>query len=204
MDKYPFYEERPYALLHPPVDPSRYTVESTREYITIINLTIGTTHRMSYDKGGLTFYEMARRFPNEKFLGVKGGYGDQYVPDDLPPNVTIMEHTNNILEVYRKSKVILTPSKYESYGRVAVEAGCSGIPSVVTETEGTVEAMGYSGAQHAPFGDYDAWEDGLGFVLDSYDLCSRLAEKRALWNWERTLREWTEVREMFDQLVNGR
>ena len=190
---------RQFAVLHPPVDPARYAVETTREYITIVNLTIGTSHRLAYDKGGLTFYELAARFPDEKFLGVKGGYGDQYVPEELPPNVTILEHTNNILDVYRRSKVILTPSSYESYGRVAVEAACSGIPAIMTETEGTREAMGYS-ANFCEFGNYDQWEDTLGYVLKSYDHASKCALERAESNWKRTKQEWDAVRGLIYRL----
>lgn len=182
----------PGVVLHPPVDPKRYTIETTREFITLVNLTIGTTDRISYDKGGLTFYELARRFPNEQFLGVKGGYGDQYVPDDLPPNVTIWEHTNNILDVYRRSKVVLVPSRYESYGRVAVEAGCSGIPGVLSATEGTREAMGFSSA-FCDYGAFDQWEAALSSVLENYDHYSDLAVKRAAFNWTRTLSEWFKV-----------
>ncbi len=196
---YSFLPKRKGVVLHPPVDPARYGVDTTREYITLVNLTIGTTDRISYDKGGLTFYELARRFPNEKFLGVKGGYGDQYVPDDLPPNVTILEHTNNILNVYRKSKVVLVPSKYESYGRVAVEAGCSGIPSILSETPGTREAMGYS-ASFCDYGASDQWEAALSNVLDNYDHHSACALERAQSNWKRTLVEWEGVQKLIFEM----
>ena len=189
----------PGVVLHPPVDPSRYKVDSSREYITIVNLTVGQTHRLSYDKGANTFYELARRFPMEKFLGVKGGYGEQFVPDDLPANVTIMEHTNNPLAYYRVSKVVLTPSKYESYGRVAVEAGCSGIPSIMTPTEGTFESMA-NATTYAPFGDFDQWEIALKNVLGAYHHWSVVADERARHNWERTLSELEDVKEMIENL----
>lgn len=189
----------PSVVLHPPVDPQRYAVTTSREYITLINLTVGDTNRLSYDKGGRTFYELARRFPDEKFLGVKGGYGDQYIPDDLPRNVTIIEHTNNILDVYRRSKVVLTPSKYESYGRVAVEAACSGIPSIMTETEGTREAMGYS-ATFCQYGNIDEWEVALSSVLSTYAHTVECAHERAQFNWNRSKQEWIEFNEMLNLL----
>lgn len=191
--------DRPHVVFHPPVEPRRYTVDTTREYITLINLTAGQTHRLSYDKGARTFYEMARRFPEERFLGVKGGYGDQYVPDNLPPNVTIMEHTNNILDVYRRSKLMLIPSKYESYGRVAVEASCSGIPSVITDLDGPHEAMGYS-ARYCQFEDFDEWEAGIQEVLDNYDDYSYRATKRAHANWRRSQLEYSELSSLIQWL----
>jgi len=193
------YIDRPSVVFHPPIEPKRYTVKTSREFITLVNLTIGTTNRLDYDKGGLTFYELARRFPNEQFLGVKGGYGDQYVPDDLPPNVTIWEHTNNILDVYRRSKLVLVPSKYESYGRVAIEGGCSGIPSILTETQGTREAMGGSSV-FCNFGELDQWEAELSNVLGDYDYYSAIAKERALDNWDRTLREWEGVQKLVAEM----
>jgi glycosyltransferase involved in cell wall biosynthesis len=155
---------------------------------------------MQYDKGGLTFYELARRFPDQEFLGVHGGYGDQFVPDDLPPNVTIWEHTNNILDVYRQSKIMLVPSRYESYGRVPIEAACSSIPSLVTETEGTREALGYAATFCERHNDFDEWEDKLGWLLKSYDSAAEIAHERALWNWNRTLTEWRGVQELVNKM----
>jgi len=189
----------PKVLFHPPVDPKRYTVETTREYITLINLTIGTTNKLSYDKGGLTFYELARRFPHEKFLGVQGGYGDQYIPSDLPGNVTILPHTNNILDVYRQSKVVLVPSKYESYGRVAVESACSGIPSLLTDTAGTREAMGWAANFCERHDDFDEWEDKLNWLLATYDFSCESARERSHFNWARTLEEWKDVKRFLNE-----
>lgn len=192
---------RPWCVLHPPVDPNRYRVESSREYILLVNLTIGT-ERNSYDKGARTFYELAKRFPDLKFMGVMGGYGEQYVPDKLPKNVTIVPHTNNILQYYRKAKVVLMPSKYESYGRVPLEAACSAIPSVVTATNGTEESMGYS-ARYCKYGDTDEWEWGLSNVLYEYEDYCNLANYRAYYCWRRTLHEWNVVSRMIKDMIGG-
>jgi hypothetical protein len=52
-----------------------------------------------------------------------------------------MDHTADIREVFRKTRVVLMPSLYESYGRVAVEAACAGIPAIVHPTEGLLESL---------------------------------------------------------------
>lgn len=186
------------VVLHPIVDLTRYSVDTNRRYITLINLSDGTANRLSYDKGPRTFYELARRFPNEQFLGVKGAYGNQMIQD--LPNVTIMEHTNNILDVYRQSKVVLVPSKYESYGRVAVEAACSGIPSICTDTDGTREAMGKTGV-YAPFRSLDKWEDSLFTVLNDYDVYSAVAKNTAKTNWSRSLTEWESFKTLLFRMI---
>lgn len=187
----------PGVVLHPPIEPSRYTVETTREYITIVNLSDGTENNLSYDKGPRTFYELARRFPEQKFLGVRGAYGHQLI-EDLP-NVTIVDHTDNILDVYRRTMILLTPSKYESYGRAPVEAACSGIPSIVTDTPGLREAMG-SDALYAPFGNYDHWAFLLDELLELYNFYSEYALNRAHSNWSRTKEEWQPVRNLIHEM----
>ncbi|WP_262928542.1 glycosyltransferase family 4 protein [Streptomyces sp. CBMA152] len=48
--------------------------------------------------------------------------------------------------VYSRSRVILMPSLYESWGRVAVEAFASGIPVIAHTTPGLVESMGEAGS----------------------------------------------------------
>lgn len=148
-----FHEEFshvPNLVIHPPVFAERYKVDRGKK-VTLVNL---------YErKGADTFYALAERSPDVSFLGVKGGYGKQEMRHDLP-NVEIMDYTPDIREVYKKTKLILMPSKYESYGRVACEAAASGIPAIVSDTLGLREALGDSGTYLDPT-DVGAWETAL-------------------------------------------
>ncbi len=140
-------------VIRPPVDPKEYGGRAGT-HVTLVNLTVA--------KGAHVFYALAERMPNLKFLGVKGAYGIQVVRNDLP-NVEVIEHVGSdemVKKVYARSKVVLMPSDYESYGRVAVEAACSGIPVIAHPTEGLKEALGVAGI----FCDRDhlaAWEAEL-------------------------------------------
>lgn len=139
--------------VHPPVAVSDYQA-SPGDRITLINLTA--------EKGANTFYALAERMPRRKFLGVIGGYGDQIVRDDLP-NVEIVPHTPGdrmAKDVYARTKILLTPSSYESYGRVAVEAMCSGIPVIAHPTPGLTESLGSAGT-FCDRDDLDAWESAI-------------------------------------------
>lgn len=123
-------------IVHPPLDYSRLqsTVED-RRYVTLVNL--------SEDKGVGVFYEMARRCPEMPFLGVLGGYGTQV---RLPaPNVTLTPQTRAMGDVYGKTRVLLFPSKHESYGMVAAEATVMGIPVMASRLPGVEEALGSAG-----------------------------------------------------------
>lgn len=162
----------PKMVLNPPVDPREYETDRGKS-ITLINLW--------EDKGSAIFYELARRMPDIQFLGVKGGYGEQELglANNLP-NVTIMEHTSDIKSVYAKTKVLLMPSKYESFGRVGVEAMASGIPVLAEPTPGLLESLGDAGT-FADRDDVEAWETALRALLKpaKYGKVSKLAKARS-------------------------
>lgn len=122
------------AILRPAVRPSTYAVKRGSK-VTMVNLW--------RNKGVHLFWELALRNPETEFLGVLGGYERQEVAD--LPNVELMDNTPDIRQAYRKAKVILMPSAYESYGRVALEAAASGIPTIASPTLGLQEALGPDG-----------------------------------------------------------
>jgi hypothetical protein len=59
--------------------------------------------------------------------------------------------------VFRKTKVLLMPSEYESYGRVGIEAACAGIPTVAHPTLGLQEAFGPTAGIFIDRNDVAAW-----------------------------------------------
>ena len=161
---------KPKMVLHPPVNPDEYRTTRGKS-ITLVNLW--------EDKGAEVFYEMASRFPDLPFLGVKGGYGVQELRDNRA-NVTIMEHTNDMKKVYGETKVILMPSKYESFGRVGVEALASGIPTIAHPTPGLQESLGSAGLFASRLS-FDDWEFTLRELLKpaKYGKQSKLAKARS-------------------------
>jgi glycosyltransferase involved in cell wall biosynthesis len=134
-----FYEEFrfPIKVLYPPVFWQDYSVTRSNPYfITLINL--------NKNKGGQLLSEIARRLPDQQFAGVKGGY-DKQIIDYRATNITYFPNTPHIQEIYKKTKILLVPSSYESWGRVAVEAMSSGIPVIANPTPGLREALGNAG-----------------------------------------------------------
>ena len=134
-------------VLYPFVEPADYRVEETGDCITLVNL--------CEEKGGKVFWELARRMPDHRFLGVKGGWGGQIVPQNLPPNAEVMEHCLDPRDIYRRTRIVLVPSQdlgtpgmrhwTESYGRIGIEAAASGIPTIAHPTPGLVESLGEAG-----------------------------------------------------------
>lgn len=135
-------------VLHPPCDMDYYNVcedPINNEYITLINL--------DQNKGGKILREVAKAMPDRKFLGVIGGYSSPAEVGqirDQPGNVKVIPNTPHILEVYKKTRVLLMPSAYESWGRTATEAMCNGIPVICTPTPGLKENCADAGIYIPP------------------------------------------------------
>lgn len=121
----------PSIAIHPVVEAKHYRC-SRGESITLVNPTPG--------KGVHTFKALADQMPHRQFLAVEGGYGEQKITEAYG-NVEFMKHTPDAREFLRKTRVLLMPSEYESYGRVGVEAACAGIPTICHPTPGLREAF---------------------------------------------------------------
>jgi len=87
--------------------------------ITLINANV--------NKGVQQFVALAKAMPDRKFLGVLPYYGERNVPP-TPGNVEWIPFQDDIRNVLRRTRILLVPSYYESFGRVAVEAMVNGIP----------------------------------------------------------------------------
>lgn len=157
-------------IVRPPVWQDDYRT-TPGDHVTLVNLTSS--------KGCEVFYELARRRRSDRFLGVLGAYGDQTIRQI--PNVEIGGHTGDMRDdVYARTRVLLMPSDYESWGRVAVEALCSGIPVIAHPTEGLTEALGDAGI-FCDRDDVGAWETELARLddPDEYEQASAAAVARA-------------------------
>lgn len=138
-------------VVPPPVRPSRYAT-TPGDRITLINL--------CEDKGGSRFWQIVKKMPDKKFLGVVGGYYEQIVPSDIPKNAVVMPHTPDITEAYAQTRILLCPSHYESWGRVGIEAAASGIPTIAAPTPGLMESLGDSGT-FVDIDNIDGWVEAI-------------------------------------------
>lgn len=183
----------PHAVVHPPVDPADYTAESSREAAACVNLY----------KNGAFFWQVAALAPDIPFLAVRGGYGKQTVPPVIPPNVTVLETTSDpARDIYSRAAVMLMPSKYESWGRVGVEAACSGIPTVASPTEGLTEALSYAGV-FRPLDSPHSWAEAIRVVFEdrtTASVLSDLARRRAYQVWETTQHQLVEMETLLERL----
>jgi hypothetical protein len=156
----------PSSVLHPPVDRREYETPGTGDRITFI----GTGRA----KGAAVAVAVARAMPQLPFLFVTN---DDF--DDLPANVEVAGRTREMKDVYARTRLLLVPSIHESYGRVAVEAAMSGIPSVVADLPGIREA---TDGLATFVGESASWIDAVAHALATIDArrdeARRLAARR--------------------------
>jgi glycosyltransferase involved in cell wall biosynthesis len=62
--------------------------------------------------------------------------------EDKPANLTYLDTQTDMVSIYKKTKVLIMPSKSETWGRTAVEAMASGTPVIVSRSPGLLECVG--------------------------------------------------------------
>lgn len=162
----PFHNNRS-LVLEPPIKEIKAT---PGDCITLINI--------SEAKGGRVLKTIAENMPDRKFIGVKGSYGDQVL--NMPTNVEIVENTSDLTEVYNRSRIVLMPSVYESWGMVGVEALSCGIPVIASDIWGLKASLGDAGI-FLNRNKVEDWIDIINKMDDKkvYKEASKKAKKRA-------------------------
>ena len=81
-------------------------------------------------------------------------------------NIQYLGWVKDMGEMYRQAGVLLGPSQYsEPFGRVFVEAGLYGVPSVGSDRAGIPEAMGDGGIRVHPDSVAEVWAEAIQAVL---------------------------------------
>jgi glycosyltransferase involved in cell wall biosynthesis len=166
-DRYPAEVSRPRSLVvHPPVIPEEHRARPGT-HVTLVNL--------NRHKGVDTWRAAAGMRRELPFLGVTGAHGEQ-ITRVTQPNMRIVRQTSDMRrDVWARTRVLMVPSVYESYGLAAVEALASGIPVIAHPTPGLREALGDAGT-FIDRADYRAWGSA---IRDLYRNGDRRAEATA-------------------------
>jgi glycosyltransferase involved in cell wall biosynthesis len=160
------------VVVRPPVRAADYRA-TPGERVALINLYA--------NKGADVFWQLAERMPERQFLAVRGSYGEQLVKD--LPNVEVIDNVpgaDMAKQVYARTKILLMPSEYESWGRVGVEACASGIPVIANPTPGLQESLGDAGI-YVDRSDVDSWQKAIEALddPDAYKKASAAAKRRS-------------------------
>ena len=121
--------------------------EGEGDHVTLVNC--------NENKGVRTLRAIAKS--GIKCLGVKG-YGIQ-----IKGKYELLEQDENIYNILSRTKVLIMPSKKESWGRIGAEALCMGIPVIAHENEGIKECLADS-AWYIDRSDYKGYINAINRI----------------------------------------
>ena len=135
-------------------------------------------------KGLDTFVEIARRLPAVNFLLQESWKLDDATLAKLNqrlvdlPNVRFAHRVSDMRSVYRQTRLLIAPSRWEEgFGMVALEAQSCGIPVIASRRGGLPEAVGDGGLLIDDYLNVDAWVLAINSALNNAENYRLLAER---------------------------
>lgn len=180
------------TVIYPPIKLEEYKVEYNQDgYITMVN------PRAEY-KGADIFLDIADLLPEEDFLLVGPiSTGTIKKRAEQISNVNHWEWCENMREAYAKSKLVVTPSRWEEpFGRVPAEAMVSGIPCVVSNRGGLPEVVGETGEIVTEIGSTKAWQTAICNALSTHNPEAQMRRVK-MFSAERQVQK---LRDLVDQI----
>jgi hypothetical protein len=152
------------------------------------------------NKGASRVLELARRTPGQRFIIVRSpAHGTHGSPDFEEEaarldNVEVWDrlHPEEMSRLWDETKILLVPSRYETYGLSALEAAWYGIPSVHVDTPHVREGIG-TAARLLRSHSVDELSAAVGEVEADYSRWAALAHSRAHALREREVRELARI-----------
>jgi len=161
------------SVIYPYINTEKYHVKSTGDKILFVN--------PKYEKGVDIMLEVANQLGSEEFIVVGPDPSDEAIEQLLnrAENVDFRGYVDCMRDVYKETKLVLFPSRWkEPFGRIPVEAGISGIPTIAADRGGLPESVGIDDCivhSDSP----DDYVDRIQTVLDNYPYYSTEARLNA-------------------------
>jgi glycosyltransferase involved in cell wall biosynthesis len=167
-------------VLHPPI--------SDLPLDTSVNGDAYTMLSSLRNKGVEVVLKLAIMYPDKRFIIVRSPAEPTHgIPnlEDLAaglPNVELHPRVSpeEVHKYLKQTRILLVPSRYETYGMSTIEAAGYGIPTVHVDTPHVREGIG-EGAILVPPLDVEATAAGIDLIEKNYDIYSLNARKRAEW-----------------------
>lgn len=186
-------------VVHPPISPMPTNFNANGDAYTILSSLV--------NKGVEVVLEMARRFPDKRFIIVRSpaepthGLANLEARAAKLPNVELHPRVapEEVYKYLEQTKVLLVPSRYETYGMSAIEAAGYGIPSIHVDTPHVREGIGSAAVLVPPLGIYECLRAVIQ-IDKNYEVYSQKARSRAEWLHERQEDELERLARFMDNL----
>lgn len=159
------------------------------------------------NKGVETVIELAKRYKDKRFIIVRspaeathGLANLEEIVKDIP-NIELHPRVapEEVDKYFKQTRILLVPSRYETYGMSSIEAAGYGIPCVHVDTPHVREGIG-DGAILVPPCHVEATAQGIDTIESNYSLYSENARKRAEWLHARQKIEGLQFSEFIENL----
>jgi glycosyltransferase involved in cell wall biosynthesis len=185
-------------VLHPPISKLPIRTSTTGDAYTLLS--------SLKNKGVEVVLELAKRFPDKRFIIVRSPAEPTHGLPDIEqrvaklPNVELCPRVppEEVYRYLKQTRILLVPSRYETYGMSAIEAAGYGIPSVHVDTPHVREGIGDAAVLIKPL-DVDAAEEGIKLIENNYKKFSLNARIKAEWL---AARQDTEMKQFADYIAN--
>lgn len=171
-------------VLHPPISPLPEKLNTSGDAYTLLS--------SLKNKGVEIVLDLAKRYPDKRFIIVRSPAEPTHgIPDlearvlDLP-NVELHPRVSpeEVFKYLKQTRILLVPSRYETYGMSTIEAAGYGIPSVHVDTPHVREGIGEAAVLVPPL-DLEATANGIDMIEANYQDYSDKARARAEWLYAR-------------------
>lgn len=167
-------------VVHPPISPLPAKTSTGGDAYTVLS--------SLRNKGVEVVLSLAVLYPDKRFIIVRSPAEPTHGLPDIEdrvaklPNVELHPRVSpeEVYKYLEQTRILLVPSRYETYGMSAIEAAGYGIPCVHVDTPHVREGIG-DGAILVPPMNVGATADAINTIEENYDLYSLNARKRAEW-----------------------
>jgi glycosyltransferase involved in cell wall biosynthesis len=167
-------------VLHPPINELPKKKKGEGDAYTLLSSLV--------NKGVEVVLELAKKYPDKRFIIVRSPAEPTHGLKDLEkraaklPNVELHPRVapEEVYKYLEQTRILLVPSRYETYGMSAIEAANYGIPSVHVDTPHVREGIGDAAILVPPL-DAEATARGIDEIESNYKEYSKKAKERAKW-----------------------
>lgn len=186
-------------VLHPPISPLPNKINNNGDAYTLLS--------SLSNKGVTVVLEMAKRYPDKRFIVVRSPAEKTHGIPDLEqraaklPNLELHPRVapEDVWKYLEQTRILLAPSRYETYGMSAIEAAGYGIPSIHVDTPHVREGIGEAAILVPPLG-VEETAKGIETIEQSYKKYAEGARARAEWLHKRQETELANFADYIDGL----
>jgi hypothetical protein len=186
-------------VVHPPITKLPDTTNNNGDAYTLLSSLV--------NKGIEVVLQLAQMMPDKRFIVVRSPAEPTHGLSELEDRAALLQNLElhprlppeSVYKYFEQTRILLAPSRYETYGMSAIEAAGYGIPSVHVDTPHVREGIGDAAILVSPL-DLHATLKGIRKIEADYNKFAKVARARAEWLQDRQVKELEDLRNYFANL----